>query len=108
MIWDRVTRADLPERTKMTNTNDTPTGKEALDLVEIEAEGVDEDGDVVIDDVVAAVDGDGNIVAVDETIAVLAPDGDVVVDEIISVVGDDGELHVAEEDITVLEADGEA
>jgi len=52
-----------------------------------------------------AVDQDGNIVASDETIAVVTQDGDVVIDETISVMGDDGQLHAVEEDITVLEAD---
>lgn len=61
----------------------------------------------VVDDLVVAVDKDGNVVASDETIAVVTADGDAVVDEIISVVGDDGELHAIEEDITVIEADDE-
>jgi hypothetical protein len=57
--------------------------------------------------VVAAVDADGKIVAIDETIAVVTKDGDLVVDEIVSVVGEDGELHAVEEDVVVVEADGD-
>jgi hypothetical protein len=91
----------------MSETNDTPAGEDALDLVEIETEGVDEEGNIVLDDMVAAVDGDGRIVATDETIAVVTVGGDIVVDETLSVVGDDGELHAVDEGVTVLEADDE-
>jgi hypothetical protein len=59
----------------------------------------------VVDDLFVAVDGDGNIVATDETIAVITPEGDTVIDETLSVVGDDGELHAVEEDIAVAEDD---
>ena len=92
----------------MSETNDTPTGDAEFDLVEVETEGVDERGNIVVDDVVAVVGGHGNIVATDETIAVLTVDGDVVIDETVSVVGDDGELHAIGEDVTVLETSGPA
>jgi hypothetical protein len=80
---------------------------EDFEVVEIEADGVDEDGNLVVDDLVAVVDGDGNVLATDETIAVATPDGDLVIDETISVLNDDGELEPVEEDITVIEADDE-
>ena len=92
----------------MSETNDTSTGKDEFDLVEPEAEDVDEDGNIVVDDVITVVGSGGNIVATDETIAVLTADGDVVIGETFSVVGDDGELHVVEEDATVLEISGPA
>ena len=73
----------------MSETNETPAGEDALELVEVETEVVDDEGNVVVDDLVAAVDGD------------------VVVDETIAVRGDDGRLHAVEEDVTVVEADDE-
>jgi len=91
----------------MSENNHRPAGEETLGLVEVEAEGVDEEGNLVIGDLVAEVDGDGKIVATDETIAVVTAEGDVTVDETLSVVGDDGELHAVEEDRTLMEADDE-
>ncbi len=91
----------------MSETNETPAGEDALELVEVETEVVDDEGNVVVDDLVAAVDGDGNIVATGETITTVTPHGDVVVDETIAVRGDDGRLHAVEEDVTVVEADDE-
>ena len=79
----------------------------SLEVVEVETEDVDEEGNLVIDDLVVAVDGDGTVVATDETVAVITPEGDAVVDETISVVGEDGELHTVEEDVAIVEADDE-
>ncbi len=62
-------------------------------------------GNLVVDDLMVAVDSDGKIVATDETVAVITPEGDTVIDEKLSVVGDDGELHTVEEDISVAEVD---
>ena len=92
----------------MSNTGDTnPPADDDIEVVEVVTGGVDEQGDVVVDDLVAAVDSEGNILATDETIAVETPDGDVLIDETISVLGEDGKLHAVEEDITVVEADDE-
>ncbi|MGD0394875.1 MAG: hypothetical protein ABSC41_19805 [Acidimicrobiales bacterium] len=90
----------------MSETSDKSSGDD-LEMVEVEAGGVDEQGNAVVDDLIVAVDKDGKVVASDETIAVVTEDGDLVIDETISIVGDDGELHAIEEDITVLEADDE-
>jgi hypothetical protein len=88
----------------MSNTGDTnPSAGDDIEVVEVVTGGVDEQGDVVVDDLVAAVDSEGNIIATDETIAFETPDGNVLIDETISVRGDDGELHAIEEDITVVE-----
>jgi len=87
----------------MSETNDTPAGEDALELVEVETEGVDQEGNLVDDDLVVAVDSDGRIVATDEVITVVAVDSDAVIDETISVVGDDGKLRAVEEEISVLE-----
>jgi len=102
MIWQWADGALELGRPIMSETNNTPTGEGEIDVVEIETEHVDEDGNVVVDDVVAVLDSDGNIVATDETIAELTADGDVVIDEKFSVVGEDGELHAVEEVVTVL------
>ncbi len=92
----------------MSDNNDTTD--DALDgaeVVEVVTTGVDEAGDVIVDDLIAVVDGDGNVLATDETVAVATPEGDILVDETISVMGEDGELHAVEEDVAILEADGE-
>ena len=77
----------------------------SLGLVEFETEDVDAAGNLVLDDLVVAVDSDGKIVATDETIAVVTPEGDAVIDEKLSVVGDDGELHTVDEVISSTEVD---
>ena len=87
-------------------TADEGRGPEgSLHMVEVESEGVDEEGNLVIGDLVAEVDSTGSIVAADETIAVVTEEGDVIVDETLSVVGDDGELHAVVEDRTIIESD---
>jgi len=91
----------------MSDTNESPEGSDDIEVVEVVTSGVDDSGDIVVDDLIAAVDGEGNVLATDETITVQTAAGDIVVDETISVVGDDGELHAVEEDITVVEVDDE-
>jgi hypothetical protein len=77
----------------MSETNEGSDDEVEVDLVEFETVGTDDEGDIVIDDVVVATDSEGHIIAVDETVAVVSPRGD------------DGELHVLEEDVTVTESD---
>ncbi len=89
----------------MSETKGASGGDDELELVEVEADGVDEGGNFVADDLVVAVDSDGTIIAADETVAVLTADGDIVIDETVSVIGDDGVLHAVEEEISVVEAD---
>jgi len=93
-------------RQVMRETNDTPAGDDSLEVTEVETEGVDEEGNLVIDELVVAVDSEGKIVATDETVAVITSEGHVVVDETLSVVGEDGKLHAVEEDISALEDEG--
>ena len=94
-------------RQAMSGTNDTPADDDSPEVVEVETEGVDEEGNLVIDDLVVALDSEGNIVATDETVAVITPEGDAVVDEKLSVMGKDGKLHAAEEDVSIFEIDDE-
>ena len=94
-------------RKAMSGTNDTPAEEDSPEMVEVETEGVDEEGNLVIDDLVVALDSEGNIVATDETVAVIRPEGDAVVDEKLSVMGKDGKLHAAEEDVSIFEIDDE-
>ena len=89
----------------MSDDNQKPTGEDSLEVVEVETQGVDDEGNLVIDDLVVAVDREGKIVATDETVAVITSEGDAVVDEKLSVAGEDGKLHTIEEDISVLEDD---
>lgn len=89
----------------MSETDEGADDEIEVDLLEFETVGTDDEGDIVIDDVVVATDREGHIIAVDETVAVVSPRGDVVMDETVSVVGDDGELHVLEEDVTVVETE---
>ena len=51
------------------------------------------------------VDGDGNVLATDETIVAADTDGDLIVDETISVANADGDLEVVEEETLIVEAD---
>jgi hypothetical protein len=76
---------------------------EGIEEVEVVTTAVGEDGTIVVDDLKALVDDDGNVLATDETIGVEAPDGTIVIDEVIAVADDDGELEVIEEDVVVIE-----
>lgn len=68
----------------MSESGDTKpsSGQDDLDVVEVVTSGVDEEGNVVVDDLIAAVDAKGRVVATDETITFETIEGDVVVDEI--------------------------
>src|SRR5436305_9698072 len=72
---------------------------EQINEVEVVSSAVGDDGTVVVDDLKAIVDNDGNVLATDEIIAVEGSDGTIVVDEVISVADDDGELIEIEEDV---------
>jgi hypothetical protein len=76
-----------------------------MNEVEVVTTAVGDDGTVVVDDLKALVDDEGNVLATDETIAVEEPDGTIVVDEVLAVADDDGELVAIEEDVVVVEAD---
>lgn len=88
----------------MSDSNDAANDDE-IEVEEFETMRVDEDGNLVVDDVIVAVDAQGHVLATDETIVVLDSHGDAVLDETVSVIGEDGELHVLEEDVIVVEAE---
>ena len=46
MIWEEANPARCPRMPMMSETNDSPAGEETLDLVEVETEDVDEDGEL--------------------------------------------------------------
>ena len=101
-----LTRRSKAARERSLSTSAVgPPGEGSFGVVEFESEDVDAAGNLVVDDLLVAVDEDGKIVATDETVAVITPEGNTVIDERLSVVGDDGELHTVEEDIAVTEAD---
>jgi hypothetical protein len=96
----------LARRSKAAKERAAGSGNESpLGVVEVETGGVDAAGNLIVDDLIVAVDGDGKIVAADETVAVITPEGDTVIDEKLSVVGEDGELHTVEEDISIADVD---
>jgi hypothetical protein len=78
-------RTAQARRHTMSKDNQESASEDSLEVVEVETEGVDNEGNLVIDDLMVAVDGEGRIVATDETVAVINPGGDVVVEEDISV-----------------------
>ena len=49
----------------MSESSDKPTSDD-LEVVEVETEGIDDEGNAMVDDLVVAVDKDGKIVASDE------------------------------------------
>jgi hypothetical protein len=83
---------------------------EAADLTVVEAEGSTEgeNGEIVSEDVVAILDAEGHVVAVDDVVTVVEPDGSMAFDETVSVVDDDGELVTVEEIVGAQDADGNA
>ena len=72
---------------------------------EVVTGGVDEKGNIIVDDLVGELDSEGHIIATDETTVIETTGGDFVVDETFSVAGEDGTLHAISEDVTVLEAE---
>ena len=82
--------------------DDNAEDSAGIEEVEVVTTAVGDDGTVVVDDLKALVDEDGNVLATDETIAVEGPDGTVVVDEVLAVADDDGDLVAVEEDVVVV------
>ncbi len=83
----------------------TSEGKGEPRSFEVVTGGVDEKGNIIVDDLVGELDSEGHIIATDETTVIETTGGDFVVDETFSVAGEDGTLHAISEDVTVLEAE---
>jgi hypothetical protein len=77
-------------------------GDATLETEEVVTVDVEDDGTVVVDDLVAEVDAQGNVIAADELTEVDLPDGTVIVDETFSVADDEGELTVIDEETEVV------
>lgn len=90
----------------MSDTSDAANNNDdEIEVEEFETVRVDEDGNLVVDDVIVVVDAHGHVLATDETIVVLDARGDAVLDETVSIVGDDGQMHVLEEDVVIVETE---
>lgn len=87
----------------MSDAKDVDGAEGDFDVVEVESVGTDDEGNIVVDDIVIVTDHEGHVLATDETVAVLDAHGDAVIDEVVAVIGEDGELHVLEEDVAVIE-----
>ena len=78
-----------------------------IDIVESGSEGITADGEIVTDDVVAAIDEESGDAVVDELVTVESPDGSVVSEEVITAVsGEDGSAEVLSDTVAAMDADG--
>lgn len=78
-----------------------------IDIVESVSEGITADGEIVTDDVVAAIDEESGDAVVDELVTVESPDGSVVSEEVITAVsGEDGSAEVLSDTVAAMDADG--
>lgn len=76
-----------------------------IEVVEVFSEEVTEDGSVVADDIVAAVDADTGEAVIDEVVAVTEPDGSGFVEETITAVDADGNVEVLADEVEIFEAE---
>ncbi len=78
-----------------------------IDIVESVSEGITGDGEIVTDDVVAAIDEESGDAIVDELVTVESPDGSVVSEEVITAVsGVDGSAEVLSDTVASMDSDG--
>jgi hypothetical protein len=83
--------------------------EQGIEITEVVETFVTDEGDVVTDDVVAAVDAATGDALVDETITVEAADGSVAAEEIVTAIdGETGEAEVLADIVGVVDADGNA
>lgn len=76
-----------------------------IEVVEAFTEEVTEDGSVVADDIVAAVDLDTGEAVIDEVVAVVEPDGSGFVEETITAVDADGNAEVLADEVEIFDAE---
>lgn len=79
----------------------------AIDIVEEVSEAVTEDGDIVSEDVIAAVDEETGDAIVDDLVTVESPDGSVASEEIVTAIsGEDGAAEIISDTVATMDADG--
>ena len=76
-----------------------------IEVVEAFTEDVTEDGSVVAEDIVAAVDTDSGEAVIDDVIAVTEPDGSGFVEETVTAVDSDGNAEGLADEIETFEAE---
>lgn len=76
-----------------------------IEVVESYTEEVTEDGSVVAEDVIAAVDPETGEAVIDDVVAVTEPDGSGFVEETITVVDADGNVEVLADEVDIYEAE---
>ena len=76
-----------------------------IEVVESYTEEVTEDGSVVAEDVIAAVDPLTGEAVIDDVVAVTEPDGSGCVEETITTVDADGNVEVLADEVEIFEAE---
>lgn len=76
-----------------------------IEVVESYTEEVTEDGSVVAEDVIAAVDPLTGEAVIDDVVAVTEPDGSGFVEETITTVDADGNVEVLADEVEIFEAE---
>ncbi|MFN8125711.1 MAG: hypothetical protein U0R64_04295 [Candidatus Nanopelagicales bacterium] len=79
----------------------------AIDIVEEVSEAITEDGDVVSEDVIAAIDEETGDAIVDDLVTVESPDGSVASEEVVTAIsGEDGTAEIISDTVATMDADG--
>lgn len=76
-----------------------------IEVVEAYTEDVTEDGSLVAEDIIAAVDLDTGEAVIDDVVEVIEPDGSGFVEETITTVDADGNAEVVADEIEVFDAE---
>lgn len=78
-------------------------GEENIEVVEVSDTEIEDDGTIVGEDMIAAVDTETGEALVDDVVVVETPDGVVIAEETISVVDADGDVEVLSDEVIVEE-----
>lgn len=74
-----------------------------IEVVEAYSEEVEEDGTIVAEEVLAAIDPETGEAVIDDIVAVSAPDGSGFVEETVTAVDADGNVEVLADEVEVFE-----
>lgn len=74
-----------------------------IDVVEAFTEEVEDDGTVVAEDIIAAINPETGEAVIDDVVAVTAPDGSGFVEETVTTVDADGNVEVIADEVDVFE-----